>query len=54
MVNDNITNRVYCSRKLGGRGSYPQEARVQRVNTIYVQSINVDSKIVECLSDFNF
>ena len=31
MVNNNITNRVYCSRKLGGRGSYPQEARVQRV-----------------------
>ena len=32
MVNNNITNRVYCSRKLGGRGSYPQKARVQRVN----------------------
>ena len=31
MVNNNITNRVCCSRRLGGRGSYPQEVRVQRV-----------------------
>ena len=30
MVNNNNTNRVYCSRRLGGRGSYSQEARLQR------------------------
>ena len=43
MVNNNITNRVYCSRKLGGRGSYPQEARVQRVNSDCTSDIGIDA-----------
>ena len=37
MINNNITNRVYCSRRLGRRGSYPQEPRVQRVNLLETQ-----------------
>ena len=48
MVNDNITNRAqaYCSRRLGGRGSYPQEARVQRVKEVLTGAFASDDKML--------